>query len=74
MSVTVSVMSVIVSVMSMIVLARSVTVSVIRVFKFKSGLGKEQVYHSLDEMPPEKRAIIEKIQGRLDLPGQKPGD
>jgi hypothetical protein len=46
----------------------------IRVFKFKSGLGKEQVYHSLDEMPPEKRALFEKIQGRLDLPGQKTGD
>jgi hypothetical protein len=46
----------------------------IRVFKFKDASGKEQVYHSLDEMPPEKRALIEKMQGRLNLPGQKTGD
>lgn len=43
----------------------------IRVFKFKDASGKEQVYHSLDEMPPEQRAIFEKVRGRLDLPGQK---
>lgn len=46
----------------------------IRVFKFKDGLGKEQVYHSLDELPPEKRALFEKVQGRLNLPGQKNED
>jgi hypothetical protein len=43
----------------------------IRVFKFKDASGKEQVYHSLDEMPPEKRALFERVQGRLNLPGQK---
>ena len=43
----------------------------IRVFKFKDASGKEQVYHSLDEMPPERRALFEKVQGRLDLPGEK---
>jgi hypothetical protein len=36
------------------------------VFKLKDGAGKEQVYHSLDEMPPETRALFEKIQGRLE--------
>ncbi len=46
----------------------------IRVFKFKDGLGKEQVYHSLDEMPPEKRALFEKVQQRLNLPDEKTGD
>jgi len=43
----------------------------IRVFKFKDASGQEQVYHSLEEMPPEKRALFEKLRGRLDLPGQK---
>jgi hypothetical protein len=40
-------------------------------FKFKDAWGKEHVYHSLEEMPPEQRALFEKVQGRLDLPGQK---
>jgi hypothetical protein len=35
-------------------------------FRFKDALGKEQVYHSLDEMPPETRALFEKLRGRLD--------
>jgi hypothetical protein len=46
----------------------------IRVFKFKDASGKEQVYHSLDEMPPEKRALFERVQERLNLPGQKTED
>ena len=35
-------------------------------FKIKDLMGKEQVYHSLDEMPPETRALFEKLGGRLD--------
>lgn len=34
----------------------------IQVFKFKDASGKEQVYHSLEQMPPEQRAIFEKAQ------------
>jgi len=41
----------------------------IEVFKFKDASGKEQIYHSLDEMPPETRALFEKLRGRLDFPG-----
>ena len=37
-------------------------------FRFKDASGNEQVYHSLDEMPPETRALIEKLRGRLNLP------
>ena len=37
-------------------------------YKFKDATGKEQVYHSLDEMPPETRALFEKLRGKLDLP------
>jgi hypothetical protein len=37
-------------------------------FKFKDASGKEQVYHSLDEMPPQTRAIFEKLRGQLNLP------
>src|SRR5215469_8009969 len=40
----------------------------IQEFKFKDASGKEQVYHSLDEMPSETRAIFEKLRGRLNLP------
>jgi len=40
----------------------------IQEFKFKDASGKEQVYHSLDEMPPETRALFEKVRGRLNLP------
>jgi hypothetical protein len=36
-----------------------------QVFKIKDASGKEQVYHSLDEMPPETRALFEKLGGRL---------
>lgn len=35
------------------------------VFRFKDASGKEQVYHSLEEMPPEARALFEKFRGRL---------
>lgn len=34
-------------------------------FRFKDASGKEQVYHSLEEMPPEARALFEKFRGRL---------
>jgi hypothetical protein len=37
-------------------------------FRFKDAFGKEQVYHSIDEMPPETRALFEKMRGRLNLP------
>lgn len=37
-------------------------------FKIKNAFGKEQVYHSLEEMPPETRALFEKLRGRLNLP------
>jgi hypothetical protein len=43
----------------------------IRVFKFKDIFGKEQVYHSLEEMPPEQRALFEKARGQLNLPDKK---
>lgn len=36
------------------------------VFKLKDGSGKEQVYHSLDELPPEIRAAWEKAQQKTD--------
>lgn len=41
----------------------------IEVFKFKDASGKEQIYRSLDEMPPETRELFEKLRGRLDFPG-----
>gem|GEM_PF-1555465 len=34
-------------------------------FRFKDSSGKEQIYHSLEEMPPETRALFEKIRGRI---------
>ena len=37
----------------------------IQEFKFKDKTGTEQVYHSLDEMPPETRALFEKLRQRL---------
>jgi hypothetical protein len=33
------------------------------IYRIKDASGKEQVYHSLEEMPPEIRAAIEKAQG-----------
>jgi hypothetical protein len=44
---------------------------IIREFRFKDALGKERVYHSLDEMPPEQRAVFEAAQRNLNLPGQR---
>ena len=37
-------------------------------YRFKDETGKEQIYHSLDEMPPETRALFEKLRGQIDLP------
>jgi hypothetical protein len=44
---------------------------IIREFRFRDALGKERVYHSLDEMPPEQRAVFEAAQRNLNLPGQR---
>ncbi|HEV2328087.1 MAG TPA: hypothetical protein VGY56_04775 [Verrucomicrobiae bacterium] len=34
-------------------------------FMFKDASGEEQVYYSIEEMPPETRALFEKLRGRL---------
>ena len=34
----------------------------ISVFRIKDASGREQVYHSLEEMPPELRAVVEKAR------------
>jgi hypothetical protein len=38
----------------------------VTVFKIKDASGKERVYHSLEELPPEIRAAVEKAQRKLD--------
>jgi len=38
----------------------------ISVFRVKDASGKERVYHSLDELPPEIRAVIQKAQGKVE--------
>lgn len=45
----------------------------IQEFRFKDASGEERVYHSLDEMPPEQRALIEKMRQQLNLPDEKTG-
>jgi len=36
----------------------------ISVFKVKDASGNERTYHSLDELPPEIRAVWERAQNR----------
>ena len=36
----------------------------ISVFKVKDASGKERIYHSLDELPPEIRTALEQAQNR----------
>lgn len=36
-------------------------------FKIKNAFGKEKVYHSIDDMPPETRVLFEKMRERLGL-------
>ena len=35
------------------------------VFKIKDALGNERTYHSLDEMPPDDRALVERAQKQI---------
>ena len=41
-----------------------ITRKTISVFRVKDASGKERVYHSLDELPPDIRAAFEKAQGK----------
>jgi hypothetical protein len=36
------------------------------VFRVKDASGNEQTYHSLDEMPPDIRALVERAQKQID--------
>ena len=38
----------------------------ISVFRVREASGKDRVYHSLDELPPEIRAVIQKAQGKVE--------
>ena len=38
----------------------------VSIFKIKDASGNEQIYHSLEEMPPAIRAAIEKAQDKTD--------
>jgi hypothetical protein len=38
----------------------------ISVFKIKDASGNERIYHSLDEMPPDIRARVERAQKKMD--------
>lgn len=38
----------------------------VSVYKIKDASGNERVYHSLDELPPEIRAAIEKARGKTE--------
>ena len=43
-------------------ITKIVTEKTVSVFRVKDAAGNERVYHSLDELPPEIRAAIEKAQ------------
>jgi hypothetical protein len=50
--------------------AKFITKKTASVFRFKDTSGNEQVYHSLDEMPPEIRAAFEDAKSKMKgLPG-----
>ena len=36
----------------------------VSVYRIRDASGKERIFHSLDEMPPEIRAALEKFQGK----------
>ena len=38
----------------------------VSVFKIKDASGNERIYHSLDEMPPDIRALAERAQKQID--------
>ena len=38
----------------------------VSVFKIKDASGNEHIYHSLDEMPPDIRALVERAQKQID--------
>jgi hypothetical protein len=37
----------------------------VSVFRVKDASGKEQVYHSLEEMPPELRSLVERARNQI---------
>jgi hypothetical protein len=39
----------------------------VSLFKVKDALGNERIYHSLDEMPPDIRALVERAQKQIDV-------
>ncbi len=39
------------------------------VYRFRDASGKERVYHSLDEMPPDIRTVFEAAQNKTHAPG-----
>jgi hypothetical protein len=43
-----------------------ITKKTFSIYRIKDASGKETVYHSLDELPPNIRAAIEKAQGKKD--------
>jgi RNA polymerase subunit RPABC4/transcription elongation factor Spt4 len=45
--------------------SRFVTKKTISIFRVKDASGKEHIYHSLDELPPDIRAAFEKAQGKV---------
>jgi hypothetical protein len=38
----------------------------VSLFKVKDASGNERIYHSLDEMPPDVRALVERAQKQID--------
>lgn len=38
----------------------------VSVYKLRDASGNERIYHSLDELPPEIRAAIEKARGKME--------
>lgn len=38
----------------------------VSVFKIKDASGNERIYHSLDEMPPDVRSLVERAQKRIN--------
>jgi hypothetical protein len=45
----------------------------VSLYKIKDASGNERVYHSLDELPPEIRAALEKAENSTQKPPELPG-
>ena len=45
----------------------------VSLYKIKDASGQERVYHSLEELPPEIRAALEKAENSTQKPPELPG-